>query len=96
MYLSQDLYVCSSPEGMDGPTPTPSPKCSNSNKAHFVHLGATADHEYLLVVICKMGVPKSNKLCPSVNTRKILLLQGCGSEDLATKEAPKSHLKQEG
>ncbi len=28
-------------------TPTPSPKCSNSNKAHFVHLGTSADHEYL-------------------------------------------------
>jgi hypothetical protein len=60
MCLSQDPYVCSSPEGMDGPTPTPSPKCSNSNKAQFVHLGTSADHEYLLVVICKMGVPKSN------------------------------------
>jgi len=43
-----------------------------------------------------MGVPKSNKLCPSPNTRKILLLQGCGSEDLVTYEAPKSHLEQEG
>jgi hypothetical protein len=47
MCLSQDPYVCSSPEGMDGPTPTPSPKCSNSNKAQFVYLGASADHEYL-------------------------------------------------